>query len=537
MIKLIKKLIKKTSAYKIFFIDKNVRKFIKFNKKKWLSQRPSKKPSKSLILIDLFDWYPFVYFFSYIANILSQKFDCNLRYFYFPLYKSKALKFKLSIYKIEKIFNSFNVKVGLNSFFFLKKKSKITQVKKIFINKILSKDDLVKYKYKNIKIGDLIYDSYLRANVSPTVDLKNPYLLKLFVDAHIYFDAIESYFRKNNVKITIVSHHVYIQYGLIARYAISKLIPVIQIHYLKFGQENFNLIRLDRYGLKDYPYYNYRAEFKKIERKQKQKKLLMGKKLIKNRIAGIKDYTSVYMTKNSFLDSKIKLKNVNNENKKIIIFSHNFYDSPHRHRFMIFPDFYEYIIFFSELSLKYSQIQWFIKPHPNDTASSDHIFDKIRLDFPSVNVLEKDISNKEILKLKPDLIITNHSTAGHEFAYFKIPVLNTGDNIHINYNFNIHARSKKDIVYYIENLKNLKNRLNFNKKYIYEFMYMHYVHYYNRFNRENLIGKNYFYNSRILSNKKIVENDSNLLDWYVKNDKKVSENIKKYIINFIDEEI
>ena len=68
-------------------------------------------------------------------------------------------------------------------------------------------------------------------------------------------------------------------------------------------------------------------------------------------------------------------------------------------------------------------------------------------------------------------------------------------------------------------------------------MYMHYVHYYNRFDRENLIGKNYFYNSRILSNKKIVENDSNLLDWYVKNDKKVSENIKKYITNFIEKEI
>ena len=41
----------------------------------------------------------------------------------------------------------------------------------------------------------------------------------------------------------------------------------------------------------------------------------------------------------------------------------------------------------------------------------------------------------------------------------------------------------------------------------------------------------------MLKNKKIVEHDDNLLDWYVKNDKKASINIKKYINKFIEEEI
>ena len=68
-------------------------------------------------------------------------------------------------------------------------------------------------------------------------------------------------------------------------------------------------------------------------------------------------------------------------------------------------------------------------------------------------------------------------------------------------------------------------------------MYMHFVHYYKRYNREGLINQKYFYNTDVLKNKKIVEHDDNLLDWYVKNDKKASTNINKYIDKFIKEEI
>ena len=68
-------------------------------------------------------------------------------------------------------------------------------------------------------------------------------------------------------------------------------------------------------------------------------------------------------------------------------------------------------------------------------------------------------------------------------------------------------------------------------------MYMHFVHYYKRYNREKLINQKYFYNPSVLKNKKIVEHDDNLLDWYVKNDKKASINIIKYVEEFIDKEI
>jgi len=528
------KFIKKLFKLRAFFITSQIRGYIKFNKAKWTKKRIN---SKGVVLVDLFEWHPFTYFFSYISNILRERFSVELKYFYFPLYKSSLLNFQFSINKITKIYKSFNVDEGLNSLSFKYDDLKKNRIKKIFQKQITSKHKLVRYKYKNLQIGDLIYDTYLRASISPTVDLEDKYLLKLFIDAHFYFDEIEKFFKKNKVKAIITSHHVYIQYGLIARYALRNNIPVIQIHYLKFGQQNFNLVKLDKFCLKDYPYYEYSKVFKKFTKEHKKSFLRIGKKLIKNRVSGIKDYTSIYMSKSTFAQSKIKLKKVDKRQKKIVIFSHNFYDSPHRHRFMTFPDFYEYLMFFAKTSKKFKEYQWLIKPHPNDTVSSDHIFHEISEKFPNINILNKKTSNLEILKLKPNLIITNHSTAGHEFAYLSIPVLNTGDNIHIDYNFNLHAKSKKEIYNIISNLDFYTKKILFNKDSIYEFMYMHFVHYYKRYNREGLINQKYFYNTDVLKNKKIVEHDDNLLDWYVKNDKKASTNINKYIDKFIKEEI
>ena len=524
---------KLNSYYKEYRIDDNVKKFINHNKKKWVV----KNRSKGIILIDLFDWYPFVYFYSYITNFLIKKYNLEAKYFYYPLYLAKSLKFKLSINKIKKIFNSFNVSEGLNSLNFKINVSDKIKFEKLF-RKINSKEELINYKYKSLVIGDLIYDTYLRTTISATVDLKNKNFKRIFINAHIYLDKIENFYKKNEVKIVIVSHHVYFQYGMLARYSLSKNIPVIMIHYLKFGQENFNLVKLDKNCLKDYPYYNYKSDFNKLKNSAKKKSLEIGKKLIQNRIAGKRDFTNIYMKKSTFFSPR-KKKNfiLDKKQKKIIIFSHNFYDSPHRHRHMLFTDFYEYLNFFCEKSLKFNNYQWIIKPHPNDTETSDNIFREISLKYPHIKILDKKTSNIEILQINPNLIITNHSTAGHEFAYLKIPVLNTGDNIHSSYKFNYHAKNKNELLNVLKNLSYIKNKISFNKKDIYEFMYMHFVHYYNRYDRDNLLDKNYFYNKSVLKNKKKVENDSNLLDFYVKNDKNVSKNILKYIDNFTNKEL
>lgn len=53
------------------FLNKTEKKFIKFNEKKW--KNFSKQKSNDVVLLDLFPWYPYIYFWSYLSNIFAKK--------------------------------------------------------------------------------------------------------------------------------------------------------------------------------------------------------------------------------------------------------------------------------------------------------------------------------------------------------------------------------------------------------------------------------------------------------------------------------
>ena len=79
------------------FLDKYEKKFIKFNELKWAkpSEKLHKEKSKSIILVDLFPWYPLIYFWSYLTNIFSRKYDCDIKYYYFNF------EYNLIIYQVK----------------------------------------------------------------------------------------------------------------------------------------------------------------------------------------------------------------------------------------------------------------------------------------------------------------------------------------------------------------------------------------------------------------------------------------------------
>ena len=220
-------------------------------------------------------------------------------------------------------------------------------------------ENLSKYKYKGLLIGDLIYDTYLRINFVPTVDMKDKKLENVFIRAHKIFDEIEKFLKNNKVKCVVPSQTSYINYGLIARLASKKGIPVVKIFSKDRGNAAYRIQKLNsKYINEEPPYYDYKKIFKKFDKKHKQKALKIGKQLIERRVSGHFDPNLPYMIKSSFLNSSIKLKSKTNR-KKIIIFPHCYLDFPHRYRDMIFPDFYFQIKFFLDLSKKLNDFEWY----------------------------------------------------------------------------------------------------------------------------------------------------------------------------------
>ena len=95
--------------------------------------------------------------------------------------------------------------------------------------------------------------------------------------------------------------------------------------------------------------------------------------------------------------------------------------------------------------------------------------------YPTLKLIDKNITHSQLISEKINVILTIYGTIGLEYAYFNIPVINAGSkNPHCSYNFNYHAKNIDDYNYAIDNFEKIK--LNYDKKYIYEYFYMRYLH-------------------------------------------------------------
>ncbi|WP_440911621.1 hypothetical protein [Candidatus Pelagibacter sp.] len=516
-------------------LDNNTRNYIEFNKKKWkiLDDNSRSKKKKKVVLVDLFPWFPWIHFWGYIVNFLIKKFNVEVKFFYFDLYQGTGSNYKFYIRKLIKIYSSLNISKGLTEYDIEKNSIKEIKQKKIFKKIASSKAKIVSYKKDNIIIGDLIYDTYLKSTLKPTVDLKDPLLEKIFIRAENIFDHIKKYFKKNNVFCIIPSHVCYISYGIISRIAAANKIPIFKIHSEFRGNSLHRLTKISsRYILDEPPYWDYKKIFNKLPKKQKLKNLKIGKQILENRLSGKFDRNLPYMPISQFKKKKSILKKKTTK-QSIIIFSHCYFDNPHRFRNMIFSDFYEQVLYFFKLSKKLKNYEWYYKPHPNELKGDLDLHKKLMKQFKNVNYLHKSVGHYEILSLNPKCIITNHGTIGHEYAALKVPVLNTGDNPHINYDFNLHAKSITHLNRIMNNLDKYTKKINFDKKQLFEYFYLRYEYFQDTIHDEHIYLKDKYFSTKDIK----INGSTKIFDYYIKNKNKYDFKINQYLENFFKKNI
>jgi hypothetical protein len=164
---------------------------------------------------------------------------------------------------------------------------------------------------------------------------------------------------------------------------------------------------------------------------------------------------------------------------KILVMMHNFVDAPHCYRRKLFPDFYEWIHFLLERA-EQTPFRWYVKPHPYKApraavnAANQRVVEELRQRYPKITFLPETASSHQILQDGVSAMFTVHGTAGHEFAYRGVPVVNCGDNPHINYPFNIHVDTREAYEDCIRQADRLQAPLD--RESIEEFFYMHYFY-------------------------------------------------------------
>jgi hypothetical protein len=326
--------------------------------------------------------------------------------------------------------------------------------------------DLIDLKIDNILLGDLIYDTYLRFRPAPTIDLKSKYLLFLIFKALIVHNESINCFKKHAFDIVMMSYSTYILNGILARVALEKNIEVFT-----FG----NVQEVSKKLSKEDPYQtkysnNYKEEFSELGNGVKLKELT--RKIINEKFSGKIISSISYMKQSSYHESLVETVDLSGF---IVIYLHDFYDSPHIYRWMIFPDFYIWLTYTIEYFL-INNIKFCIKPHPNALPDNKEIIERIKMSYPNVHFLDSKISNLQLVKSGIIGGLTVYGTIGHELPYFDIPIVSCGDNPHVSFSFCKTAKNIDEYENYILDMS--KSKLTkINKDEILSFYYMHNLNY------------------------------------------------------------
>ncbi len=455
------------------FFNKNYYKIIQHNKKYF---KNFNNKSKNIILIEFNRWSNLQIVFSYIGNYLSKKYESEL--VAFPGYKYSAI---ISLYekltwwigsscgKNFLVYKSFGVK----KFLIPCKKDLENYMNKNFPMRKISKlrKNFINLKINQVKIGDAIYDSYLKENRVGTAEIYSQKFYKHFKKNISLFLFWDEYLKKNKVKAICTSHSVY-HYALLVRLGIKYSIPTF------VTQSSEQIYRLNnKSNIIETNFKNYPKIFARITKKNKKIFLNFAKKKmnmhLKGRLSAIP-----YVYKSSF-SNKVSSHKVINPNKKIkiLIASQCFIDAPHNYGDNLFVDHLEWLNYLAKfINSKKNKYDWYLKTHNNLNPISENIIYDYLKENTKIKLIPKNIPNNKIAKDGIDFVLTCWGSVGFEFAAMNINVINASkNNPHIKYNFNHNPKSIKEYFKLIENLN--RNKKKINKLKVLEYFFMKFYFY------------------------------------------------------------
>ena len=390
------------------------------------------------------------------------------------------------------------------------------------------------YSVSKIKVGDLIYDRYLRNDYSffkPSVfDLK---LIRIFLYTAFKVYWIEKLIHKKKIKLIFVNTHIYANnYSIAYKLAIKNKIDIV---YLKDFQ-----ITYFKKGL-----VTKETDPRAITKKKLKKLLLSHKERIlisrymKKRTSGKLphfDVKNAFGSKKTLLTKLLFKKKIdlNNYKKKILLASHSLSDANHFH-FELgskspFRDYYTQIIETLNFAKKNNEILFFVRPHPSSAFwKEDGIIKRVVEKYNSRNIvlLDNSINTDEAIN-NSDTVITVYGTIGLETAshYKKKPIL-AGNSVYSSLGFTLDSNSKEE---YFNHILSDKKKYNLNKT-EQENADKAFYYYFLKFNHEyksviasqirNLSQEKYCDNL-----KKFLNNSSLNKDLYFKNLEKILSKIK-----------
>lgn len=292
--------------------------------------------------------------------------------------------------------------------------------------------ELERFSVGGVDCGDLVIDSYLRFRPSPRVRLDDTFLLYLLWQAHRDVRRARHHFGSVRPALFLTSYTTYIQHGIAARVALQEGVRVISFGSLQqFGKV---LSRDDSFHTRNTTHY--RRDFARLERRDSL--FVEAQRQLEARLSGGIDSATSYMAASAYTQTRTDVPDVRGA---VVVFLHDFYDSPHIYADLVFPDFWEWICFTID-TLRDAGIRFFLKPHPNQIALSDEVIADLQLHYPGLPLMPSDITNRQLVDAGMACAVTVYGTVAHEMAYLGVPSIACARHPHVAFDFCRTARDR-----------------------------------------------------------------------------------------------
>jgi hypothetical protein len=330
---------------------------------------------------------------------------------------------------------------------------------------IKSKQELLALTMSGVVVGDLIYDTYLRYRARRTVRIGSVSLLYYIYKARCVAHVSEELASYPQIHSYLSSYSTYIQHGIPVRIFLKNNITVMTAGNL---QQRFKKLSVQDH-LHTSSHHRYKLIFQSLD--DKTAKIEKGMAALRSKFSGIIDSTFGYMKESAYQNATEQ-----QDARKFdgVLFLHDFYDSPHIYRNMLFPDFYEWMLHTFRLIEKHG-LNIGVKPHPNQIAGSKEDIERLKREFKNILWIDPKTSNKDILSSGITFGISVYGTVLHELAFHGIQPISAGDHPHSAFDFVHNPGTVEEYDRLILNAGNLSLPQDY-KNQVATFYYMHHFH-------------------------------------------------------------
>lgn len=430
-----------------------------------------KRPNSQIkrqVLINQVHSYPPVELYAQASNYLANTEKASIFHYRFESERLDRLGVPHPV--LERLFGSFGSRLGL-SWSWWRWDSWVLVWKALgTFRGLQSKSDVLELEMEGIPVGTLIYDSYLRRYRRETLHTRSWGLLWILIQAQFIARRTQQYFTDHQVASVIPGDVAYIYSGIVARAAILKGIPTYSVVEIPC-----RLQPMDSSFYRRVPYWRYREQFAALPQEAQHRAKQQAAELIDGRLRGQTDGRMAYMRQSAYAAQDCaKSALLSTHKTKVLVLLHDFFDSPHIYRHMLFADFWEWICFTLERASQ-THYEWYVKPHPNGLPGNDRILARLQARFPGIHFLDPKTSNRQLVDEGIAAVFSVYGSAGHEFPYLGVPVVMAGDNPHVAYDFTLTPQTVDDYARLIDQAGEL--RCDSEPEQLREFYYMHYCHY------------------------------------------------------------